>query len=98
MPHMGMSRTQEGNPPHQTTFFGFNAGGYFAHQCFGADALRVRVVVIHPDPQEPLRFNFHSGIYLFAAAKAVAAIRTMLGCRVPSLGIWPCGAWGGTEK
>ena len=33
-----------------------------------------------------------------AVAVAVAAIRTMLGCRVPSFGIWPCGACGGTEK
>ena len=32
------------------------------------------------------------------AVLAVAAIRTMLGCRVPSFGIWPCGACGGTEK
>ena len=31
-------------------------------------------------------------------AKAAAAIRTMLGCKVPSFGIWPCGARGGTEK
>ena len=41
---------------------------------------------------------FHNCLYLLAAAKAVAAIRTMLGCRVPSFGIWPCGACGGTEK
>ena len=27
--------------------------------------------------------------YLLAAAKAVAAIRTMLGCKVPSFGLWP---------
>ena len=36
--------------------------------------------------------------YLREAAKAVAAIRTMLGCKVPNLGFCPCGAWGGTEK
>jgi hypothetical protein len=41
---------------------------------------------------------FHDCLYLLAAAKAVAAIRTMLGCRVPSFGIWPYGACGGTEK
>ena len=34
----------------------------------------------------------HGWVYLLAAAKAVAAIRTMLGCKVPSFGIWPCGA------
>jgi hypothetical protein len=31
----------------------------------------------------------HDSLHLLAAAKAVAAIRTMLGCRVPSFGIWP---------
>lgn len=36
--------------------------------------------------------------YLREAAKAAAAIRTMLGCKVPNLGFCPCGAWGGTEK
>jgi hypothetical protein len=36
--------------------------------------------------------------YLLVAAKPVAAIRTMLGCKVPSFGVWPCGAWGETEK
>ena len=41
---------------------------------------------------------FHDRLYLLAAAKAVAAIRTMLGCRVPSFGIWLRGACGGTEK
>ena len=40
----------------------------------------------------------HDCLYLLAAAKAVAAIRTMLGCRVPSFGIWPYGECGGTEK
>ena len=32
------------------------------------------------------------------AVNAAAAIRTMLGCKVPDLGICPCGAWGGIEK
>ena len=41
---------------------------------------------------------FHNCLYLLAAAKAVAVIRTVLGCRVLSFGIWLRGACGGTEK
>ena len=43
-------------------------------------------------------FVFLGYLYLRAAEKALAAIRTMLGCSVPSFGFCPCGAWGGTEK
>src|SRR6266705_2934810 len=35
---------------------------------------------------------------LEAAANAAFARRTRLGCRTPSLGVWPCGAPGGTRN
>lgn len=42
--------------------------------------------------------NLLNGFYKRVAENAVAAILTMLGWSVPSLGVCPCGACGGTEK
>ena len=42
--------------------------------------------------------TFWLNLYLLIVVKAAAAIRTMLGCSVPSFGFCPCGACGGTEK
>jgi len=63
-------------------------------------------IVFHPglEPEytvcwgDGLRIEGRVRVFQPAAAKAVAAILTILGCRVPSFGVWPCGAWGGTEK
>src|SRR6266487_2039385 len=37
-------------------------------------------------------------VHLQPASNAAFARRTRLGCRTPSLGVWPCGAPGGTRN